>query len=53
MLFRSALVDHYYTDFLTEQEIEDMMRNKREIYMTAEEFAERLNARSAKNGQEN
>lgn len=44
----TALVSHYYTDFLTAKELEDMLKNKREIYMTAEEFTDRINARAAK-----
>ncbi len=41
-----ALVDHYYTDFLTPDEMYDMMANKREIYMTAQEFTDRLTTRA-------
>lgn len=44
----AALVNHYYKDFLTPAELEDMIKNKREIYMTAEQFTDRINARAEK-----
>lgn len=47
----TQLVQHYYSDFLTEEEIDDMVTNKREIYMTATEFTERVNARAKKYGE--
>jgi ATP-dependent protease ClpP protease subunit len=40
------LLEHYYRHFLTEDEIEDMVVNKREIWMDADEFVTRYEKRN-------
>ena len=40
------LLEHYYRHFLTEEEINDMVVNKREIWMDADEFVTRYEKRN-------
>ena len=40
------LLEHYYRHFLTEEEIEDMVVNKREIWMDSDEFVTRYEKRN-------
>lgn len=47
-----SLVEDYYSSIFTPEEIEDMYKNKRELYLTSDEFLERLNKLSEQEEEE-
>lgn len=46
------MIHRVYKDFLTEEEIEDMIQNKREVWMSDEEVSRRLRARACAKNEE-
>ena len=46
--WNKKLLDRHYENFLTPDEIEDLIRNKRQLYMSSEEFLTRYRNRAQK-----